>query len=221
MFLISICLTFSHLRLTVNIENIKELRLGSMAHSEIARLVPEGLNNADTVNRWLTIIYTIEDEYKTLNLLAPSAELLTAWHDTVAALRRLRLDFMSGIVADSSGALWDRHHWKGADESGDNKLDYGEVEHLCRRLNFGGSKSELKKRLKEVDKGGKGYLTFDEFKIFVKELKRSPEVTKIYDEARQGSPFSFAVFDTFMRNTQKVCLSISLIGISSTAIHII
>ncbi|CAG8727272.1 5261_t:CDS:2, partial [Acaulospora colombiana] len=190
-----------------HIENIKELRIGSHAHSEIASLLPnQSIESVE--DRWLTIIYTIEDEYKTLNVIAPTAEILAQWFTTLTALRQLRLDFMTGTIRRSSSAraLWDRHHFAGADSSKDNKLSLKEVKSLCQRLNFGGKEEEIGRRFMEADKGNKGHLTYDEFQDFVARLKERPDVAKVFDSIKGAGNFDFKTFQGFMKDTQKASI---------------
>jgi len=56
-----------------------------------------------------------------------------------AALRKLiavRHGLMSGLGnVELRQAVWERQYWKGADREGDQRLDFGEVETLCKRLN--------------------------------------------------------------------------------------
>lgn len=196
----------SRKRGVIYIENIKELRPGPSAHSEIMSLLDT--NDASTIeNRWLTIIYTIEDEYKTLHVIAPTAESLDQWYTTLSQLRQLRLDFMAGLLHSSSagtdGALWDRHHFAGADKKKDNQLEWSEVKALCRRLNFGGSEDDIKRQFKECDADGRGTLTFDEFQTFVARLRRRSEIATIFEEARGGEAFTVQIFERFMREHQK------------------
>jgi phosphatidylinositol phospholipase C, delta len=194
--------------ITVHIENIKELRVGPNAHSEIATLLPD--QTVESVeDRWMTIIYTLEDEYKTLNVIAPTAEILAQWFTTLSQLRQLRLNFMSGTIhrTSSARALWDRHHFAGADSSRDNKLSLKEVKALCQRLNFGGKEDEIGRRFMQVDKGNKGHLTYEEFQDFVERLKERPDIAKVYDSIKGSGQFDIKVFQKFMKDTQKVSVS--------------
>ncbi|KAG9023978.1 Phospholipase C, partial [Serendipita sp. 407] len=192
----------------IHIENIKELRLGSSAHSEMSTLLPDQ-DPLKIQDRWLTIIYTVEDEYKTLHVIAPTTQLLDQWYTTLVLLRQLRLDFMAGVFHGSSqeSELWEKHHFSGADRSKDNKLSYSEVKSLCRRLNFGGTEDEVKRRFKEVDVGHKEYLTYEEFREFVRQIRERTELRAIYEEVKKGKPFTFQVFEEFMRDCQKSTLS--------------
>jgi phosphatidylinositol phospholipase C, delta len=193
---------------TVYLENVKEIRLGSSAHSEIRAILPD-TDISKFEDRWLTIIYTLEDSYKTLNVIAPTAELLSKWFDTLIQVRQLRVDFMGGILHSGSSIgneLWERHHFAGADVSKDDLLSYREVKALCWRLNFGGTEAELQKRFMESAKDHliTSSLTHDEFRDFVKRLKERPDIAKAFETTRRGEDFNFAVFKNFMKTCQKV-----------------
>jgi len=119
---------------------------------------------------------------------------------------KIRLDFMMGLSsAERAQTIWERHHWKGADTSGDGKLDLSEAKRLCRRLNLSGGDTEVKRRFAEADAGNKGFLTYEEFKIFVRGLKERPEVEKVYLEVKGQGEFDFACFQRFMKDSQRVC----------------
>lgn len=45
-------------------------------------------------------------------------------------------------------AIWEKQFWKGADEERDQKLDFDDVEKMCRRLNINPSKDDLLRRFK-------------------------------------------------------------------------
>jgi len=45
-------------------------------------------------------------------------------------------------------AVWERQYWKGADVEGDQKLDFDNVERLCKRLNVNSPTGELTRLFK-------------------------------------------------------------------------
>ncbi|KIM26484.1 hypothetical protein M408DRAFT_330623 [Serendipita vermifera MAFF 305830] len=201
----------SRRRGVIHLENIKELRLGPSAHAEIHSILPT-TDLAAVENRWLTIIYTVEDSYKTLNLIAPTPEVLNKWHTTLTQMRQLRIDFMGGVFhsAQSIGnELWERHHFAGADASKDALLSYDEVKSLCQRLNFGGSEAEIKQRFMEStkDHSTSSSLTEAEFKGFIRRIKERSEIKTIFDETKGEKEFTFPVFESFMKESQKSTLS--------------
>lgn len=161
---------------------------------------------ADFESKWLTIIYNVDGDYKTLHIVAPTEVVFRLWHVTLLQLKKIRLDFMMGLSsAERAQTIWERHHWKGADTSGDGKLDLNEAKRLCRRLNLSGGDHEVKKRFTEADVGNKGFLTYEEFRTFVQVLKERPEVEKVYMEVKGQGEFDFACFQRFMKDIQRVC----------------
>ena len=178
------------------------MRAGSHARQHIQHFhLP-----VDFESRWLTIIYSVEGDYKTLHIVAPTTVIFRLWHVTLLQLKKVRLDFMMGLSsAERAQTIWERHHWKGADTSGDGQLDLSEVKGLCRRLNLSGGDSEVKKRFTEADVGGKDFLTYEEFRAFVRKLKERPEVEKVYLEVKGQGEFDFSCFQRFMKDVQRVC----------------
>ena len=45
-------------------------------------------------------------------------------------------------------SVWERQYWKGADEEGDQVLDFNNIERLCKRLNVNITAVELAKLFK-------------------------------------------------------------------------
>ena len=130
------CLT----RSAVPIENIKEIRTGADAryYREQFQLSQE------YEERWLTVIYIVDGRYKTLHAVAATRDVFQLWDDTLRGLFAVRQDLMSGLGhVEKRQAVWERRYWKGADESGDARLELDEVEVLCKRLNINLSKDEL------------------------------------------------------------------------------
>ncbi|KAG9103442.1 Phospholipase C [Ceratobasidium sp. 370] len=181
----------------INIENIKEIRIGEAARY-YRELFKVPLERED---RWLTIVYTSDNKYKILHVLAYSPTTAQLWARTLLSLRELRQNVMSGLV--SPARMWERHYWRGADMSQDERLELEEVERLCRRLNVRLRRGELLERFKSADKGGKGYLDFSDFQQFVKKLQARPEVKRLWNKLRGEGLFDLGVFERFMREEQK------------------
>ncbi|KAF8607096.1 hypothetical protein BDV93DRAFT_520006 [Ceratobasidium sp. AG-I] len=185
----------------INIENIKELRVG-----EAARYYREQFKiSQEREERWLSIIYTSDNKYKILHVVAFSKETAHLWHRTLSSLHVLRRSVMCGLV--SPARIWERHYWRGADMSRDEKLELEEMERLCRRLNVSLGKEEILKRFKSSDKGGKGYLDFTDFQQFVKTLQARPEIKRLWKKLKGDGLFDVEVFVRFMREEQKTDLS--------------
>ncbi|KAF7439746.1 Phospholipase C [Pleurotus ostreatus] len=187
----------------VLVETIKEFRTGSNAAYDLAQL---GLQFSD-LPRFISTIYIRSGSYKTLNMLAPTPEILRQWENAVRALYTTRRDLMRGLDnVEMREAVWQKMYWKGADAGGDNKLDLKEVENLCLRLNISAPPTVIKKLFDEADSQRTGFLDFESFKQFVKSIKRRPEIDALYARICDGSPskiFDFQAFEMFMKGQQQ------------------
>ncbi|KAI8989024.1 PLC-like phosphodiesterase [Trametes punicea] len=189
----------------IPIENIKELREGADAryYREQFQLAQE------YEDRWLTIVYVLDGGYKTLHLIAATREIFQMWDVTLRRLYAIRQQLMSGLGnADMRQAVWEKQFWKGADDEQDQRLDFDDVERLCRRLNINPSREDLLRRFQQADSQNRGYLDFADFKRFVKSLKARPELDRLYRRlVNGGDGLTFSSFEQFMRGTQKSSLS--------------
>lgn len=211
----------------VPIENIKELRSASDAryYREQFQLAQE------YEDRWLTIIYIVEGNYKTLHLIAPTKDIFQMWDITLRKLYAIRQSLMSGLGnVEMRQAVWEKQYWKGADDGKDQKLNFEEAERLCKRLNVNSSTDSLLRLFKvrglvfywrahdsyyasqQADTENRGYLDFPQFQRFVKMLKARPELDRLYKKlcSSDHGVFDFHVFESFMRNSQKVSFKSSI-----------
>lgn len=126
------------------IESIKELRTGKDAQYYRAQYsFPE---EAET--RWITIIYILNGSYKTLHILADTPEDFARWDESLRKLHAIRQGLISEVGnTDVRRTVWDRQYWKGADEEGDQKLDFDDVERMCQRLHANLKTSQVKEYL--------------------------------------------------------------------------
>ena len=94
--------------------------------------MPENLDE-----RWITVIAIIDGNYKTLHFFLETREVFQLWSIALQKLHAVRQGLMSGLGnVEVRRTLWERQYWKGADEEGDQVLDYNDVERLCMRLNI-------------------------------------------------------------------------------------
>ena len=126
--------------LLVPIENIKEIRSG-----EDARYYRQQFQlSQDYQDRWLTIIYLLDGNYKTLHLIPATKDVFRMWDKTLRELHAIRQELMRGLGnGEMRQALWEKHYWTGANEERDHKLTFDEVEKLCRRLNINSNHEDL------------------------------------------------------------------------------
>jgi phosphatidylinositol phospholipase C delta len=77
----------------VTIENIKELCLGpdAQCYRQQFQLAP------GYQERWLSVIYALDGQYKTLYLIATTKAVFRMWDTTLRKLHQIRKDLMSGL----------------------------------------------------------------------------------------------------------------------------
>ncbi|VDB86429.1 unnamed protein product [Peniophora sp. CBMAI 1063] len=95
----------------IPLENVVELRFGSAA-----RLTREALQLSSSLEpRWLTVVYTLDSRWKTLNAVAPDEQIANLWHSTLRALVAARQALLAGVGGLSArDAAWARRYWAGA-----------------------------------------------------------------------------------------------------------
>ncbi|KAF8799533.1 PLC-like phosphodiesterase [Phlegmacium glaucopus] len=147
----------------IPIENIKEIRSG-----EDARYYRQQFQlSQDYQDRWPTIIYLLDGNYKTLHLIPATKDVFRMWDRTLRELHLIRQELMRGLGNDQiRQALWEKHYWTGADEERDHKL------------------GDLFGLLKQADWRGQSFLDFDDFRHFVKLLKGRPDINRLYNKLK-------------------------------------
>ncbi|KIJ05771.1 hypothetical protein PAXINDRAFT_141056, partial [Paxillus involutus ATCC 200175] len=189
----------------IPIENIKELRSGSDAryYRQQFQLAQE------YEDRWITIIYMLDGQYKTLHLIASSRDSFQLWDITLKKLYAIRQELMTGLGnEDIRQAVWIKQCWKSSDDQNDQKLSFDQVEKLCRRLNINSSQEDLMRLFRRADSRSRNFLDFADFQTFVKLLKARPELDLLYKKlcSKTVGKFTFDVFEGFMRDIQKSTL---------------
>lgn len=140
-----LCVPFFFLPSSVPIEAIKEIRTGADAryYREQFQL------SHDCESRWLTLTYIVDGDYKTLHAIAPTPDVFRMWESTLRRLYDVRKALMSGLGnIEMREEVWARQYWSGADEEKDERLDFDDVERMCRRLNINSPKEELMRLFK-------------------------------------------------------------------------
>ncbi|KAJ7594064.1 PLC-like phosphodiesterase [Mycena floridula] len=190
----------------IPIEAIKELRCGADARydREQFQLSPE------YEDRWITIIYILDGEYKALHLIAPTKDVYNMWQITLHKLYAIRQELMAGLGnLEMRQTLWEKHYWKSSDEERDQKLEFSEVEKLCKRLNINTNSENLLRLFNATDVRKRNYLDFQDFRRFVKLLKARPEVDRLYKQikAKSKDVFDYDAFEMFMHDKQLTTLT--------------
>lgn len=161
----------------INLEAIREVRIGALGASFRISLDISAAHEP----RWLSIIYQQGAAYKSLHLIALSDESLQRWRDTLEKLQSLRKELLGGLgMLEQRNALWLRQNWRNADTSCDDRLEFGEVVRLCRRLGIESNAVDLRVSFDAADWRQRGYLDFQDFQRFVAVLKRRSEIEDIF-----------------------------------------
>ncbi|CAO1632645.1 unnamed protein product [Parajaminaea phylloscopi] len=161
----------------VNLEAIREVRIGPLGASFRAALNISAAHEP----RWISIIYQQGAAYKSLHLIALNDESLSRWRDTLERLQGFRKQLLGGLgMLEERNAVWLRQNWRKADASGDERLDFSEVVHLCRRLGIESSRRDIKRSFEQADWRNNGFLDFRDFQDFVALLKRRTEVEELF-----------------------------------------
>lgn len=184
----------------IPIVGVRDLRTGLEAKNYREQFQPP---NEDYEDRWLTIIYIINSDYKAMHLLAPTKELMEMW---IAALRRLYVreaELMSGLgQGELLDAAWERHYWNG------RGFTFQDVERLCRKLSINhAGDGELRRLFEQANPRRHDCLDYEDFRRFVKILKARPDIDRLYKKLiRKHGRFDFDVFQNFMRDAQRSTL---------------
>ncbi|KDQ32544.1 hypothetical protein PLEOSDRAFT_1034074 [Pleurotus ostreatus PC15] len=188
----------------IPIEAIREIRMGADAMASLAKGKPleDDHDLASPMAATFPLVHTpITD-----------VDLCQLFCDTLRKLHAVRLELMNGLgnIAVRE-AMWERIVWKEGDvgSSDDLRMEWMEVLALCTKLNVSMGREELMNLFKQADKANKSYLTFAEFRQFLKLLKKRPEVKRLYKHSlpsADGPPedaFDFCAFTLFMCDMQK------------------
>ncbi|KAF8972700.1 PLC-like phosphodiesterase [Flammula alnicola] len=164
-------------------------------------------------DRWLPIIYILDDNYKSLHLIAPDKETYQMWDHTLHDLHGMRQELMRGLrCGEMSQALWEKQYWKAADEEPDHKLSFNEIENLCRKLNINSNREDLLRLFKMCFAR---HLFSSRRKAVVSSSKRTrksllkarPEILidRLYKTLRAAKDgiFDFGLFEKLMKGKQK------------------
>ncbi|KZT43280.1 PLC-like phosphodiesterase [Sistotremastrum suecicum HHB10207 ss-3] len=182
------------------IENIKEIRAGPDARNYREQFKI----GSDAEVRWLTLVYTVEGKYKTLHVVALTKDVMDMWLSTLTQLYDVRQELMNGLGnPETRELIWEKSYWRHADNDVDQKINFSDVERMCKLLNIRSPREDLLARFEAANTLGDGYLDFSDFQRFVKLLKARPEIEKLYHDTRGHREFDLSVFVTFMRNSQK------------------
>ncbi|OTB06061.1 hypothetical protein M426DRAFT_55852 [Hypoxylon sp. CI-4A] len=171
----------------IYIDDIKEVRIGS----DIRQYrIDCGIDEADE-GRFFTIFYAIPDKSrsKTMHLIADDEETFTHWVNALDTISKHREIHMASLMAFNDSAI--RAYWNGEmtkqfenrqHSPGDEEMDFPGVERVCRNLHIHMAQRELHAKFALADTTRSGRLNFAEFQLFVREMKRREDISKLYQK---------------------------------------
>ncbi|KAJ3033547.1 1-phosphatidylinositol 4,5-bisphosphate phosphodiesterase delta-4 [Rhizophlyctis rosea] len=186
---------------TVDLHSIREIRLGQNTKAFDA----QGKRN-DLENRSFSVIYVVDGEYKSLNLVAPSREIYELWVSGLYMLMSQQTPDDEPGRLNSSLTNWLRKQWQEVDHKNVGKLDLDDVTTLFRKLNIKLSKSEIKSAFKNANINRLGMISFPAFERLHGVLRFRPEISELFASLSKTKPSVITIdeFRNFVYNTQKV-----------------
>ncbi|MCJ1254653.1 Phospholipase C [Lignoscripta atroalba] len=198
------------------IDDIQQIRLQADARN----YREEFQISAESESRWFTIIYADQDRakgrpVKTMHLIAPNQHIFELWTSTLDDLSRYRHELMAGLAGSGQDEKTLRGHWKREmaklfgeaphPEDAEN-LDLAGVESLCRSLHINCSKNLVRAQFEKADASSTGYLSFEEFKDFVRRLKDRTDIKDIYRSITNDSSegLKLSTFLNFLESEQGI-----------------
>ena len=196
------------------IDDIQEIRLG-----KDARNYREEFNVQDNFEaRFFTIIYAGQDRakgrpLKAMHLIAPNQQVFELWTSTLSNLSKYRHAMIAGFVSQDEKSL--RSHWKQEMTRKFNDMPHAEdeelldcprVESLCRSLHLWCSKNIVRAQFAKADADGTGYLSFLQFKDFVRRLKQRNDIKDVFKgfDLKDAEGLDLDEFLEFLKDTQRI-----------------
>lgn len=164
----------------VQIEKIRSIRIGDNARNYMEEFrIPERFRH-----RWITVIYhnyKKSNNIKALHVIAKNEEDYDAFLYTLGNLFYFRRQLLSGLYSAVDNDLFTKFHWE--NKASDNgELAFEGVMKLATKLHINIEEDYLKKAFEAEDSRSKGYLNYEDFKRFVRNLRQRPEFVRIFEK---------------------------------------
>ncbi|KAI5867235.1 PLC-like phosphodiesterase [Durotheca rogersii] len=169
----------------IYIDDIKEVRIGS----DIRQYrIDYGIAESEE-DRFFTIFYAVPDRSrsKTMHLIADDEETFAHWVNALDLISKHREVHMASLMAFNDSAI--RGYWGGEmtkqfenrlHSPDEEEMDFPGVERVCRNLHIHMAQRELRAKFTIADATRTGRLNFNEFQVFVREMKRREDVRLLY-----------------------------------------
>ncbi|KAJ1329608.1 phosphatidylinositol phospholipase C delta [Microdochium nivale] len=169
----------------LHIDNIKEIR----TRSDIRQTrLDHGIPEADE-GRFFSIFYSSSERSrsKVMHLVADDEETFSHWVTALDSVSKHRESQMASLMAFNDGAVfnfWQNEmlkHFEGRNHSAnDEVMDFSAVQRVCRNLHIHITLKDLRTKFLIADNNQTGKLNYAQFRVFVSEMKRRPDIRKVY-----------------------------------------
>lgn len=156
--------------------------------------------------RWITVVYTLQTQYKVLHMTALTDDTYDVWVSTLTALVSESSDKVVAQVTPSDPDLmWIRQLWP----TGAKLIDFGTAAGLCGGLGLiipseVAEKFNVRDMCKCRTDDQKSPLDLAAFRHLIKEAQTRSELVQIYNELTVSGPFDRLKVDNFLRGVQQL-----------------
>ena len=196
------------------VDDIKEIRVGSMAKTHLEEFgIP-----ADALNRWITVIYSDPDKTKgratkDLHLLAPNVDIWREWRDFLQFLIRDRGRMMAAVAGssvDESSLIqyWNRTLRKKFDANQQPAqgewFDYSDFVTYCRSYSIYKSEKDLKFLFSRIDRKKTGNLNQAQFLELSRQIVERKDIKRLFESLKStnSETLSSEEFLDFLKSSQ-------------------
>lgn len=185
----------------LEIEKIKNIRVGE----EAKNYREEFKVSKDYEPQWITIIYftySKSNNIKALHIIAPSRADYDLFVSTLKDLVNFRKQLNTSLYSATDNNLFTKFHWDNKPANAD-MLTFDGVLKMAAKLHISLEQDSLYQIFQDNDHGAKGYLTFEEFRQFVKSLRQRKEFAQIFADHSLEGHMNRTQFVDFLTTTQK------------------
>ena len=190
----------------LDMENVRELRFGADAIGRDQRRV--GLSEADERRSILLIYCGGARRVQALHIIALDDSSFAQWREALSKLHASRRALLGGLdQVRRREVAWLRQVWRAADTDADERIDLQEALALCRKLGLVVPQAQIEAHFDTADSQQQHLLDKSDFRAFVQQLKRRPDVERIMRQAGMTvAGLTQDDFIAFMRTSQSSAL---------------
>ncbi|RDD40218.1 1-phosphatidylinositol 4,5-bisphosphate phosphodiesterase delta-4 [Trichoplax sp. H2] len=176
----SMCLCYKptrkRTRTKLPIQDIKEVRVGLKTDRFRSSIKNDKDPLQSTSNRCFSLM--IDDESRSLDLIAPSPEIASIWVQVITTL----ISKGKEDTIQEKRQIWIMQAFDHTDRNGDGFLTFKEIQKLLKAMNMNINKNYAYEKYKQfTDVNGKG-MTKDEFTKYYRDITGRTEINSLFDK---------------------------------------